>query len=270
MVTCGFTQVYGVTYLETYSPIAKLTSLYTILTLATCLNWDIKCFDFNTVYLNGKLEESEEIYMEQIPGYVEGSAGNIKRLKKALYGLKQAGCQWYDTFVHKLADLGFHPSIADPGMFLAHIKDYILILVVHVNDCTLTSSLGKLIATYKVKLNKKFPLMDLRAIHFLLGIQVMHDWAEHTLSLCQSSSIDTILARFSLTHAKPYGTPMVPSASYSKHDAPFSSADIACMHKVLYHEAIGSLMYVAVTTCPDISFTVSYFSQFLGNLGQAH
>jgi len=117
LVAQGFTQVYRVDYLETYSPVAKLASLRTILTLAACLRWNIICFDFNAAYLNGELEESEEIYMEQALGYAEGGVGFIKRLKKALYGLKQAGRRWYDTFAQELADLRFYPSAADPGVF---------------------------------------------------------------------------------------------------------------------------------------------------------
>jgi len=97
LVARGFTQVYRVDYLKTYSPVAKLASLWTILTLATCLGWDIICFNFNVAYLNGELEELEEIYMEQAPGYAEGGVGFIKRLKKVLYGLKQVGHRWYDT-----------------------------------------------------------------------------------------------------------------------------------------------------------------------------
>jgi hypothetical protein len=42
------------------------------------------------------------------------------------------------------------------------------------------------------------------------------------------------------------------------------------MHKVPYREAIGSLMYIAIATHPDISFAVSCLSQFLKNLGEAH
>src|SRR5712691_7030615 len=139
LVARGFTQVYGVDFLETYSPVAKLASLRTILALAARLDWDVECFDFNAAYLNGELKDSEEIYMEQPPGYAEGRAGFIKRLKKALYGLKQAGRRWYDTFARELADLGFHPSAADPGVFLLHIQinNIILILAVHVDDCTL-------------------------------------------------------------------------------------------------------------------------------------
>jgi hypothetical protein len=42
------------------------------------------------------------------------------------------------------------------------------------------------------------------------------------------------------------------------------------MRKVPYREAIGSLMYTSVATCPDITFAISTLSQFLENLGEAH
>src|SRR6266581_9746892 len=83
LVARGFTQVYGVDYLETYSPVAKLASLQTILALAARLGWDIICFDFNAAYFNGELEVAAAIYMEQALGYAEGGAGFVKRLKKA-------------------------------------------------------------------------------------------------------------------------------------------------------------------------------------------
>ena len=142
LVARGFSQIYGVDYLDTYSPVAKLASFWTILALAArfnwevecfdwevecfnwevecfnwevecfnweveCFNWEVECFDFNSAYLNGELEESEEIYMEQLLGYEEGGKDFVKRLRKALYGLKQAGRRWYDTFKRELADLGF-------------------------------------------------------------------------------------------------------------------------------------------------------------------
>jgi hypothetical protein len=121
MVTCGFLQVYGIDYLETYSPVAKLMSFCTILALVVQFDWEIQCFDFNAVYLNGELEELEKIYIEQLLGYEEGGKDFVKRLKKALYGLKQAGRRWYDTFSHELANLGFHASAADPGVFYTQI-----------------------------------------------------------------------------------------------------------------------------------------------------
>jgi hypothetical protein len=155
-------------------------------------------------------------------------------------------------------------------VFITQIDNNVLILAVHVDDCTLTESSSKLITEHRKKLDSKFPLTDLGPIHWLLRIQVTCDRDARSLSLSQSSFIDTILAHFSLADAKPYGMPMVPTANYSKCDSPTSPADVARMHKVPYREAIGSLMYIAIATHPDISFAVLCLSQFLENLGEAH
>jgi len=42
------------------------------------------------------------------------------------------------------------------------------------------------------------------------------------------------------------------------------------MKKIPYHEAIGSLIYAAIATCPDITFAISILSQFLENPGEVH
>jgi len=175
LVAWGFSQIYGVDYLDTYSPVAKLASFWTILTLAAHFDWEVECFDFNSAYLNGELEDTEEIYMEQLPGYEEGSKDFVKQLRKALYGLKQAGRRWYDTFKRELADLGFHASAADPRVFYTRIWGNILIVTAHVDNCAMTGNSGRLITVYKAKLNDKFPLTDLRPIHSLLGIEVTRD-----------------------------------------------------------------------------------------------
>jgi len=241
LVAWGFSQIYGVDYLDTYSPVAKLASFQTILTLAARFDWEVECFDFNSTYPNGELEDTEEIYMEQPLGYEEGSKDFVKRLRKALYGLKQAGRRWYDTFKRELADLSFRASAADPGVFYTRIRGNVLIIAAHVDDCAMTGNSGRLITVYKAKLNDKFPLTDLGPIHSLLGIEVTHDRAVRTISLSQSTYVDSILSRFSLTDAKSYPTPMVPSAFYSKCDSPSSPSDIARMHKVPYCKAIGSV-----------------------------
>jgi hypothetical protein len=63
---------------------------------------------------------------------------------------------------------------------------------------------------------------------------------------------------------------MAPEAIYSKKDSPSSAKEIACMKCVPYPQAISSLMYTAVATCPDITFAVSILSWFLENLGNIH
>jgi hypothetical protein len=73
-----------------------------------------------------------------------------------------------------------------------------------------------------------------------LGIKVTRDREARTLSLSQSSYIDTILSRFSLSDASPYQVPMPSSVMLSKHDMPTSPSEVAHMCKVPYREAIGS------------------------------
>jgi hypothetical protein len=63
---------------------------------------------------------------------------------------------------------------------------------------------------------------------------------------------------------------MVPGKVYSQNDCPSSPQEMDQMRKVPYREAIGSLMYAAVATRPDVSFAVSILSKFLDNPGQAH
>jgi hypothetical protein len=90
------------------------------------------------------------------------------------------------------------------------------------------------------------------------------------ISLLQTSFIDTILSHFSLNNVKPYRCPIAPGAIYSKKDLPSSAKEIACMKRIPYCQAIGSLMYATVATCPDITFAVSILSRFLKNLGNIH
>ena len=204
--------------------------------------------------------------MQAPPGY-NSDPRVIKCLLKSLYGLKQAGRHWYDTLVHALKSLGFTISIADPGVFIARISRQILILAVHVDDCILTGSSMYLITEYKQKLNSCYALTNLGPVHWLLGIKISHDRAAHTLSLSQGAYIDAILSRFTLSKAKAYGMPMTPGALYSKKDSPSTPDEVMRMKNTPYREAIGSLMYAAVATHPDIAYAVSTLSQFLNNPG---
>ena len=255
----GFTQIYGVDYFNTFSLVTCLVSFRVLMALTACFGWELEAFDFNAVYLNGELNEGEEIFMQEPPGY-ESLGEFIKLLLKAIYRLKQAAVKWYHILCKALIDLGFHVSSVDPGMFYVWIGEHLLMFMVHVDDCGMTGDSPKLIALYKRKLNNRHTLTELRPVHWLLRIKVTRDRKVRTILLSQTGYIESIIARFSLTDAKAHATPMVPAVTYSKDDSPKNQADVAHMHKVLYREAIGSLMYAAIATCPDITFVVSVLS----------
>ncbi len=95
LVAKGYAQTYGINYEETYSPVAKMTTVRAIIAMATVKGWSLHQMDVKNVFLHGDLQE--ELYMEQPPGYVDQTHPNLVcRLKKALYGLKQAPRAWSD------------------------------------------------------------------------------------------------------------------------------------------------------------------------------
>ena len=90
----GFLQIEGIDYKDTFTPVAQLESVCTILVLAASMDWEIHQFDVKTAFLHRKL--TDNIYMEQPEGQKEkGKETWVCKLQKSLYGLKQARCCWY-------------------------------------------------------------------------------------------------------------------------------------------------------------------------------
>ena len=77
LVAKGFTQVENVNYYETWAPVAKLASIRTILALAAHHGLNIDMFDFHNAFLNGELDDNEEVYMEQPPGHEDRDPRNF-------------------------------------------------------------------------------------------------------------------------------------------------------------------------------------------------
>jgi hypothetical protein len=97
LVVKGFAQKKGIYFDEIFSPVVKMTSIGTILSLVVVEYFHIEQLDVKTTFLHGDLEE--EIYMQQPQGYeVKGEENLVYRLKKSFYGLKQALRQWYLKF----------------------------------------------------------------------------------------------------------------------------------------------------------------------------
>eukprot|EP00253_Pinus_taeda_P023450 PITA_23450 len=87
LVVKGFAQKNGIDFDEIFSPIVKMTSIRTILSLVVAEDLHLEQLDVMTTFLHGDLEE--EIYMQQPQGYeVKGREKIVCRLKKILHGLK--------------------------------------------------------------------------------------------------------------------------------------------------------------------------------------
>eukprot|EP00253_Pinus_taeda_P004860 PITA_04860 len=93
LVAKGYAQKEGIEYEETFTPIAKYTSIRSMISLATQMGWEIHQMDVKTEFLNEVIEE--EVYIEQLEGFeTHEKKSHVCRLKKALYGIKQAPRAW--------------------------------------------------------------------------------------------------------------------------------------------------------------------------------
>ena len=268
LVAQGFSQIPGLDFTETFAPVAKLTSIRILLAMAARNDWEIEQMDVKSAYLNGTLDE--KVYMRQPPGFAEpGQEHKVCALKRPIYGLKQAGRRWYIKFCSVLVSLGLVRCSVDHGIFYMRKDDSTLVLSVSVDDLGITGT-KDLTGWFKKEISKHFDMTDLGPLRWILGIEVVRDRAKRTISLSQRAYIETIIARFNLEEAKPVVTPLEPGMTLSVLQCPSTPRQFEQMRDVPYREAIGSLMYAALGTRPDISYAVTTLSQFMQNPGRPH
>ena len=92
------------------------------------------------------------------------------------------------------------------------------------------------------------------ATSYLLGIEVTRNRAEHRLYLSQRQYVINKLEEFGMSECKPVTTPMTPSLALSKAQSPQTEEEANEMADIPYISAVGSLLYLATMTWPDIAY----------------
>lgn len=255
LVALGYLQTHGLDYWDTYSPVASMNTIRVFLFVCCKRKLKIRQFDNETVFLNGDFEE--EVYMVIPPG-VHAASGMVCRLRRSLYGLKQAAAAWFKTIRSVFVEIGFDQCRADPCIFVRTRdgQDPVFI-VLYVDDLLIAVSSTTNIDAIRDQLASRFTVKSL-GDRYILGIEIHYALEKGELSMKQTQFITRMLERCGQLDACAVRNPLVHGQDLIPDEThkPFNE-------KTKYRELIGSLLYVANSTRPDISVAVSILSQYL-------
>ncbi|GJU55465.1 ribonuclease H-like domain-containing protein [Tanacetum coccineum] len=259
LVANGSSQLAGIDVDETFSPVVKLTTIRTVLSLAISRHWPVHQLDVKNAFLNDYL--SETVYMQQPPGFRDSQHPDyVCLLQRSLYGLKQALRAWFQRFAAYAARVGFHHSRCDTSLFIYRQGTDIAYLLLYVDDIVLTASSTAFLQRIITSLHAEFSMTDLGPLNYFLGVSVTRDTSGMFLS--QQKYATEVLERAGMLTCNPCRTPVDTDSKLSADGDPVSDP-------TLYRSLAGALQYLTFTR-PDISYAVQQVCLFMHDPREPH
>ena len=97
------------------------------------------------------------------------------------------------------------------------------------------------------------------------GIQITRDWKNRWIWIDQQAYIENAIKRFRLQDANNTKTPLPAAIHLEKYDKTATTET-----KTLFQQMIGTLIYAAIGTRPDIAFTATQLSWYNNNPSDSH
>lgn len=271
LVVLGCKQIYGIDYMDTFAPVAKLTTVRTLLIVAAINDWIAIQMDVTNAFLHGDLHET--VYMKCPQGYKGwGSRISVQqasttsqvlvcRLVKSLYGLKQSPRLWFNKLSLKLITLDYSQSKTDYSLFTNRQDSKITLVLVYVDDLLISGNSYEEIDSLKALLSTSFHMKDLGNVRYFLGLEIDKTPAGYFVS--QRKYTMDLLANFGMQNATPVKVPM--DCHLKLH--PDKGEPLVDPHP--YQQLLGKLIYLNVTR-PDITFPVHVLSQYMHKPTNVH
>ena len=225
-----------------------------LMQIAADQNLIIHQMDVKTAYLNAEIDT--DIYLQQPEGYeirAEDGSELVFRLNRSIYGLKQSGRNWNQLLHSFLEKNGFKRNPVDYCVYTKHDQDGLSIVIIWADDILIAASNRDILAQFKEMMKGEFKMKDFGEISYFLSITF--DQRPNEISMDQTRFITNLLEKFSMSACKPRSTPC------EQKPGDFDNKEEVNPDR--YREIIGSLLYLALGTRPDIAWVVSKLSQCL-------
>lgn len=178
-----------------------------------------------------------------------------------MYGLKQSPRCWNAKFKKFIKDFEFKESEADSCVFIRRNGSDVTFLAIFVDDGLVFSTNESCIQPVIKYLQTHFEMTTSEADYFLgLEINRMSDGSIH---LGQSTCTKKLLCKFGFESANAVSTPV-------NHQQVLEDEEDSNVADFPYRQIVGSLIYLAIGTRPDISFAVGYVSRLMERPTQSH
>ena len=220
---------------------------------------DIYHFDAEQAFVQSELEE--EIYMK-LPPTCGSESGTVVRLNRSLYGLKQASRAWNTLLGRARRMHDFERCLTDPCVFRRMNGERVqMMLAVHVDDMIVVGSKHDC-SELRSSLGPSFPIKDLGELEWNLRCEFERDRIVGRLKISQSEFVDKLSERFKVVTTRP--TPACSTIELRTLNTDDEEVNAP------YREAVGSLMWLANMTRPDIASSVRAVARFTNRPGVEH
>ena len=242
---------------ETYAATLAGRSFRTLMATAARFDLELVQYDAVNAFVNARL--GRDVFMRMPPGYRK--PGIILKLRKALYGLRESPLLWQKDLTATLQELGFNTVPHEPCCMT---KSGIIIFY-YVDDIVLAYKKGREseIQSLMNDLQNRYKLTGGNPLQWFLGIEIIRDRERKLLWLSQSDYVDKI-ANLADCIDRRHEVPM-------RRDELLPYEKRATLSSIRrYQRKIGSIMYAAVITRPDVAFAASRLARFNTNPGPEH
>ena len=281
LVILGNMAIKGEDFSETYAPVCKMPSLRLFFSIAVQQRMFLCQLDVNTAFQLAELEEDIYIDVPELAYLIFGNSIDINnldsyafKLNKALYGLPQAPRQWYYTIHKYLISQGFTSLCHEPCIYQKIVGNKVILMILYVDDMVFGSTCEEELNKMVSAISQKYKIKILGKPKQLLGITLNISRERSIITMDTKQKILDVIKILKLQQANSVDTPMDHTlklqSKIQKHPQCRYKEELSDEMKALYRSIVGKLMFIMISTRPDIAFSVSTLARFLANPMASH